>query len=97
MNSNVEALLTEYDLTIDDIRYYRAYKIAEELLTFEERPHSLARLIWSGELESRLYNMADRFLEEQREELSRNITDESNLREKLREAMDIKRRRPRGR
>lgn len=93
MNSEVEPLLEEYDLTVDDIRYYLAFKTAEELLSFEDNPLGLARMIWSGELESRLHNMADRFLEEQQEELRRNITDESRLREKLREAVDVKRRR----
>ena len=91
----VEEIMDEYNLTIDDIRYYRAYAMAERFLTYQEEPHALAKLIWSGEVESELYNMADRFIEEKREELSRNLTDEARLRETLREALTVKRERRR--
>ena len=90
----VEEIVEEYGLTVDDLRYYLAYKLAEEFLTYQEDPHGLARTLWSGEAERRLYNMADRFLETEREELARNSGDESRLRERLREALEIKRRRP---
>ena len=86
-------MMDEYDLTIDDIRYYRAFQLAERLLAHREQPHAFARLLWSGEVESELYNMADRFIEEKREELRRNFTDEAHFRELLREVVQIKRER----
>ena len=92
---SIEEIMEEYNLTIDDIRYYRAFQLAQRLLTYRENPHGLARFLWSGELESELYNMADRFVEEKREELRRNLTDEAQLREMLGEAAQVKKRRPR--
>lgn len=86
----IEAIMEEYDLTIDDLRYYLSYELAESLLTYQEDSHGLARLIWSGKLESRLYNMADRFIEEKKEELGRGLIDEARLRETFREAVRVR-------
>jgi hypothetical protein len=89
----VEAIMEEYDLTIDDLRYYLSFELAESLLTYREDPHGLARLIWSGKLESELYNMADRYIEEKKEELSRDLIDEARLRETFREALRVRKER----
>ena len=86
----VEEIMDEYDLSIDDLRYYLSYELAESLLTYEEDPHGLARYLWSGELESRLYNIADRFIDEKKEELQRGLIDEARLRERFREAVRVK-------
>lgn len=91
----IDELMREYDLGIDDIRYYRAYRIAESLLTYQEQPHALARRIWSGELEGEINNMADRYLEELSDERSRSLLDEAQLREIMGEARKLKRERRR--
>ncbi len=92
---NVNHLLEEYDLTLDDVRWYLSVQEAERLLSFKEHPHELAREIWSGQLEAAIYNMEERYLEELTERLSQGITSEQRVRELFGEIRAAKRRRPR--
>jgi len=93
---NVKHLLAEFDLTIDDVRWYLAHNEAESLLSYAESPEELTRLIWSGELESRLYNMAERYLKHMEDEVNRGLTDETRFREQLSEAAALAAKRRRG-
>lgn len=91
----IDEMMKEYDLSIDDIRYYRAYTIGESLLTYQEEPHALARMIWSGELEREISNMADRYIEELEESHRRLLVDEAQLREIMGAVQKVKRERRR--
>jgi hypothetical protein len=89
------ALLDEYDLTLDDIRWYLADRIARSLLLDREDPEAITRRIWSGALEAELYDLEEAFLERTRDELKRGITDVQAVRDQLEQARLLKLRRPR--
>lgn len=93
----VTELLDEHGLSIDDVRWYLARAQAERLIAYKDHPRELAHLIWSGELESDLYEMEDRFLAELEEKLSRGHTDEAQVHQAVREIARAaeRRRRPR--
>lgn len=82
MNS-LEKLLKEYDIEIDDIRWYLSVQIAEEILSFQNEPRILIENIWSGRLGDKIYQMEEYFLEKIQDELVRGIIDEAKVREKL--------------
>ena len=82
---NVRKLLKEYGLEIDDVRWYLAHQTADRLLQYREKPQDLCRLIWSGRLESDLYQMEERYLAELQEKLDSRQTDESEIRKFLSE------------
>lgn len=77
---NVHSLLAEYDLDIDDVRWYLAKIQTERLLEYRERRFELIRLIWSGKLEADLYQMEERFLKELQDKLDTKQSDESEIR-----------------
>ena len=77
--------MQEYDLQIDDVRWYLSTLQAERLLTYRESKRELARLIWSGSLEGELYDMEERYLEELQSRLDRGSQDEIQVRGILKE------------
>jgi len=82
----VKELMKEYNLEIDDIRWFLSNREAERLLSFPQDRKELIRYIWSGELENNLYNMEEKYIENLQEQMDRNITDESDVRDFLKEA-----------
>lgn len=84
-------LLEEYDLELDDLRWYLSVQTAERLLTYTERSAALAELIWRGTLEDDLYDMEDRFIKDTQELLERGLVDEAKVREQLSEAVRARR------
>jgi hypothetical protein len=89
---SVYDLLKEYDLSLDDVRWYLSHITAHRFLSYREEPEELCEMIWSGKVESELYNMEERFLQEKQEELERGLTDEEHLREIYSEIDALKRR-----
>ena len=81
----IRELLQEYDLEIDDIRWYLAAMQAEHLLSYRENKRELIRLIWSGSLEGELYDMEERFLEQLQSRLDQGSRDEIQVRGILKE------------
>jgi hypothetical protein len=92
---SLSSLLDEYDLSLDDIRWYLSSRIAGSLLMDRDEPERITLRIWSGALEGELYNLEERFLEKTRDELARGITDVQAVRDQLEEARLLKIRRPR--
>lgn len=92
----VAELLDDYDLSIDDVRWYLSTVMAHRLLTYEERPEELAQFIWSGRLADELYNMEERYLASLQDQLDRELMDEPKVREILAEMEAAKRKRRRG-
>ncbi|MFO8063299.1 MAG: hypothetical protein R6V29_01540 [Spirochaetia bacterium] len=84
----VYELLDEHGLAIDDVRWYLAALQADRLLSYKDHPGELAHLLWSGKLESDLYEMEERFLAEQQEKLERGRTDEAQVHQTIREIAD---------
>ncbi|MBN2658528.1 MAG: hypothetical protein JXR86_15825 [Spirochaetales bacterium] len=82
----VKELMKEYNIEIDDIRWFLSILEAERLLSFPQDRIDLIRYIWSGELENNLYNMEEKYLENLQEQMDRNITDESDIRDFFKEA-----------
>jgi hypothetical protein len=76
----IRELLQEYDLEIDDIRWYLSTLQAERLLSYREKKRELIRLIWSGSLEGELYDMEERFLGELQNHLDQGSRDEIQVR-----------------
>lgn len=88
------SLLDEYNLTLDDIRWYRSDLIAQSLLTDRDNREEITRRIWSGELEAELYDLEERYLKRLDDELARGLTDEQAVRDQLEHARMAKLRRP---
>ena len=89
----IRELLQEYDLVIDDIRWYLASAQAEYLLSFREKKRELIRLIWSGSLEGELYDMEERFLEQLQSRLDQGSRDEIQVRAIFREIVSCREKR----
>ena len=94
VNKLIKDLLLEYSLNIDDIRWLLSVRLTEKILSLRETPLDLTRLIWSGKLESDLYNMEESLISEIESELDRDIIDEVWVREQFAEASELKCRRP---
>jgi len=86
-------LLKEYDLEVDDIRWYKSFLTAQELLSYVEEHDELVQLIWSGKLSDRLHNMEEAYIEELQDHLNRDIIDEAGIREILADAYALKNKR----
>jgi hypothetical protein len=78
-------MLAEYELEIDDIRWYLSVVTAERLLGLRDRRHDLIRYIWSGSLEDDLYDREERFLADLENRLKSGLADEAAVRETLKE------------
>ena len=90
---SIEDLLKEYDLEIDDIRWYKSWLTAQELLSHDEDINELVQLIWSGNLAEQLHNMEERYLEDLEDQLQRDILDETGIREVFADAYALKNKR----
>ncbi|MEE8440121.1 MAG: hypothetical protein V3S41_00245 [Spirochaetia bacterium] len=91
----LSSLLDEYNLTLDDLRWYLARLLTDSLMTSRDDPEEITRRIWSGSLEAELYNMEELYLARLQEERDRGITDEQAIREQLEHARLLKLRRHR--
>lgn len=91
MSVNIRDLLKEYDLEIDDLRWYLSIQMTERLLTYREEPLLLTELIWRGTLGDELYDMEERYLRECQEQMDRGVLDETRVREQLNQALRARR------
>ena len=90
---SVASLQKEYDLSLDDIRWYLATRLAESLLSQQKQPEEIVRRIWSGSLGDDLYDMEEQFLRTLQDEVDRGLIDEQHVREHLERARMLKFRR----
>ncbi len=81
----IHELLREYNLETDDVRWSLCRIMAEQLDTLlkTEGPQALTRRLWSGEIGDELYNMEERWIQTQGDNLSRGKRDEGHLRDDL--------------
>lgn len=79
----VNAIMEEYHLTIDDVRWFLSVQKAKEIFAFEENPFQLVQYIHSKQLEVDLYDMEDRFLEELQNRYDNKLIDEATVRDEL--------------
>ena len=86
----IKTLMSEYNLEIDDIRWYLSSIMAEKLLSQKDNLPDLIKYIWSGSLEDELYNLEEQFLADLQDSFDRGITDESNIREHFSQADNAK-------
>ncbi|MDC7222394.1 MAG: hypothetical protein PQJ60_01570 [Spirochaetales bacterium] len=77
----VKELLDEYELEIDDVRWYLATYMSRRLLSYQQEPDLLARYIWSGELEGDFYDMEEKLISDLQDQLERDVIDETRLRD----------------
>ncbi len=91
----LSSLLDEYNLSLDDVRWYLAKLLTDSLMTNRDHPEEITHRIWSGSLEAELYDMEESYLARLREEQDSGITDEPAIREQLEQARMLKLRRHR--
>ncbi len=77
---DIKRFLKEFDIELDDVRWYLARETAMRLLEYRDKRNDLCRLIWSGRLEADLYSMEERYLAELQEKLDSRRIDESEIR-----------------
>lgn len=82
---DLKEILREYDLTLDDVRWYLAALLAQRLTEYKEKIPELTKYIWSGELEDELYNMEEEYIAHLQSKLNSAHYDEHRIREILRE------------
>ena len=87
---NVKELLKEYDLGIDDVRWYLATVHAKRLLQYRDNEFELIRYIWSGALDNDLYEMEERLITGLQSDYDRGFSDEGKIREVLKEISDVR-------
>ena len=90
---NVKALLKEYNLEIDDVRWYLSEVMSQRLSSMQQKPEDLIRFIWSGEMSDELYDMEERYLQTMQDQLDEKTLDEAHLRDTLSEMESSRRRR----
>ena len=90
---SLKALLEEYNLEIDDVRWYLSCSLAERLLQYRERSYELIKYIWSGVLEDELYEMEERYLAQLQADYDRGYIDDAKIREILAEMVAARTRR----
>ena len=90
---SIESLLEEYDIGIDDIRWYLSVQMAKKLMEFKDHEFDLTQFIWGKKLETELYNMEETYLSNLGEDLEKNYIDESFIRELFSQVVMEKRRR----
>ena len=93
MNKLLKELMEEYSLEIADIRWLVSNRMSVSILSSSDRPEEITKRIWSGKLESELYNMEERFLEDIMSQLARGLIDEAWIREQFSQASELKCRR----
>jgi serine/threonine protein kinase len=89
----IKQLLKEYNLEIDDVRWYLSEIMTLRLLSHKEIPLNLTKFIWSGELNDELYNMEERYLKEMQDQMDEKTLDESHVRDTLNEIETSRRKR----
>lgn len=90
---NINEMMQEYELEIDDVRWYLACRQADRLFSYRDKKRELIRLIWSGELEGALYDMEERFLGELQGRLDGGSRDEIQVRGVLRDMVSCREKR----
>ena len=85
--------MKEYDLEIDDIRWYKSWLTSQELMSYNEDIDDLVQLIWSGRLAEHLHNMEESYLEDLQDQLERGLLDETGIREVFADAYALKNKR----
>ena len=93
MNKLLKDLMKEYSLEITDIRWLVSFRMTDSILSSSDNQEELTKMIWSGKLESGLYNMEEKFLEDTTSQLERGLIDEAWIREQFAEASELKCRR----
>jgi len=89
----IQKLLKEYNLEIDDVRWYLSQLMTQRLLSHNENPGELTKFIWSGELHDEIYNMEERYLKELQDHMDEKTLDESHARDTLKEMENARRNR----
>ena len=90
MNKLLQELMKEYSLELADIRWLISSRLTTSILSDSDTPAEIAKRIWSGKLESELYNMEEKFLEDIMLQLKRGLIDETWIREQFAEASELK-------
>ena len=93
MNKFLNDLLKEYNLDIADIRWLVSYRMTVSILSNSDSSEEITKMIWSGKLESELYNMEEKFLEDIISQFERGLIDEAWIREQFAQASELKCRR----
>lgn len=86
-------MLEEEALEHDDIRWYRAEQLTDELVTLSEQREEIIRRIWSGELERTLRSLADTFVSDIQDGYDRGLLDDTDLLRIISEISESKKRR----
>lgn len=89
----MQALMAEYGLEIDDVRWFLSVRLTDELMSYQTRQWELIQEIWSGRLADRLYNLEERWMEENERLLAEGLSEEGKLRELFAECRAARRRR----
>jgi hypothetical protein len=89
----ISEMMQEYDLEIDDVRWYLACLQADRLLGYRDNKRELIRLIWSGALEEALYDMEEQFLAVLQSQFDGGTRDEVQVRGVLREVVSCREKR----
>ena len=90
LNKLIQDLLKEYSLELDDIRWLISIRLTEEILSNYDESIEITKKIWSGKLESDLYNMEERYLENIVSQLDRGLIDEAWIREQFAAASELR-------
>lgn len=85
--------MDEYALEIDDIRWYKSWLTARDLISYDEDTEELVQMIWSGNLAEKLHDMEEKFVAEIQDQLDRDLMDETDAREILADAYALKNKR----
>jgi len=92
---NSKFLMKEYNVDIDDIRWYLSVQKTEEILSHYQEPKILIKMIWDKSLEDSLYNMEERYLTDLDSSLKSGTADEVKVRQVFGEIKASARRRRR--
>jgi len=90
---NIKALMSEYNIEINDIRWYLSNNLAFTLKEMSGNLTELSQYIESGKLEEELYNIEERYINELQSLADRNQLDEVDVRETFNNVVMLKKNR----
>ncbi len=80
---NIIEEMKQFNIDIDDVRWYLCVQKSKELMVLKETPGAFITYMHSKKLEADLYNMEENFLNYLQSELNNRKMDEASIRETL--------------
>lgn len=77
----IDELMEEYGLDLNDVRWYLCSQIANNIVNMAKIVDDITAYLWSGKIESELYNIEELYLENLKKDLKDDVKTETEIRD----------------